>query len=291
MEGDLYPFIGESECIGYVDTLKGSVLCLALAWVLRTYNPSSSHRYKRLSINARNRNEIPQFDLTIESSPRLPLKHPLSNLKNEDPDPRAPTLNVTMDTPTTIRHGEAFNVLVNVTYSSVGNHSASTSAASKSPNVITFHTDLFDEAAWPSPFELYRKRARYDYWEPCEEEEDRRCGAFMIYADDPDNAVSVGSSDKFVDLSPGETWTSLRTMHETVWSYLPGEPKEGDLFRCVFGGGRVDWWDWGSKEEHLDTIVMMPAWGFGSVREPWENDGRPKLVVPGSDSPDIYFKE
>lgn len=42
----------------------------------------------------------------------------------------------------------------------------------------------------------------------------------------------------------------------------------------------MDWWDWGSKEDHAKTMIKIHS--FGKIIEPEDNGGRPKLVVPAS---------
>jgi hypothetical protein len=45
----------------------------------------------------------------------------------------------------------------------------------------------------------------------------------------------------------------------------------------------MDWWDWGSMDEHRETVVKLPCWVAGEVTEPKDNGGRPRLVVPASE--------
>lgn len=98
------------------------------------------------------------------------------------------------------------------------------------------------------------------------------CG-FQIY-DEPDIAVRVIEHEDFTTLKPGESWTTIKYLHE-----LPQDTTVGDLFLYGFRGVTVDWWDWGGVEEHVDTVVMLPCWIAGRVTEPRDNGGRPKLVV------------
>jgi hypothetical protein len=109
--------------------------------------------------------------------------------------------------------------------------------------------------------------------------------------DYPDVPVTVGSSNDFIELKPGEMWPFSRRIHSGRRRYLPDDLSNGDRFRYVFVGGKVDWWDWGSKEEHLKTIVTVPPSISGLVQEPKDNDGRPELMVSGYESPDICFVE
>jgi hypothetical protein len=84
-------------------------------------------------------------------------------------------------------------------------------------------------------------------------------------------------------LRPGESWTYQRRVQQgTSWTSLPDDVKVGDRFKYVVKGAVVDWWDWGTKEDHKDTVVKLPCWISGHVVEPADNNGRPKLVVPVS---------
>lgn len=56
----------------------------------------------------------------------------------------------------------------------------------------------------------------------------------------------------------------------------------GDIYRYQNKGGAIDWWDWGDREGHANTVVKLPPWLTGEVIDPPDNGGRPKLVVPAS---------
>lgn len=140
---------------------------------------------------------------------------------------------------------------------------------------IIFHTAPF--GSWYSPREGYRLyRRRGDIWETVEEDD----GCFRI-VDEPDVAVNVVQDENFVSLQPGQTWTTLESLGEGM-GILPDDVIAGDLFRYVFKGVEVDWWDWGGNAEHKDTIVKLPCFINGRVVEPKDNGGRPKLIVPAS---------
>jgi hypothetical protein len=134
-------------------------------------------------------------------------------------------------------------------------------------------------------FRLYRQRRGnddYKVWEPCDLDEDGEQG-FNIY-DAPDVAVKVVEHSHFTTLRPSEAWTTSITLQAPTWSRVPYDMATGDVFLCGFMGAVVDWWDWGSAEDHADTVVMLPCWTTaGRVVEPADNGGRPKLVVPHSE--------
>jgi hypothetical protein len=143
---------------------------------------------------------------------------------------------------------------------------------------ITFHSLPF--VSWYGPREGYRLyRRRGDKWETVEDDEDDAC--FMI-VDDPDVAVNVSQDEDFASLQPGQTWTTSRQLEGRGMGILPDDVIAGDLFRYVFKGVKLDWWDWGGKTEHIQTIVKLPCFIKGEVVEPKDNGGRQKLVVPAS---------
>lgn len=141
---------------------------------------------------------------------------------------------------------------------------------------IIFHSAPF--VSWHGPRQghrLYRRRG--DIWETVEEDDP----CFMII-DDPDVAVNVSQDDNFASLQPGQTWTTSARLEGQGMGILPDDVSVGDLFRYVFKGVELDWWDWGGNAEHRDTIVMLPCFIMGRVREPKNNGGRQKLIVPSS---------
>ncbi|KAJ5884632.1 hypothetical protein N7495_009142 [Penicillium taxi] len=129
---------------------------------------------------------------------------------------------------------------------------------------IVFHINSF-QTIW-----LYIQRG--DSWEAAEEP----TPGFALF-DNPDIQVAVGRSDEFASLCPGETWS---------WTYteeVPDNAEVGDTLRSQFEETQLDWWDWGSKEDHTSTMVTLPFVQGHDVLEPKDNDGRPRIVIPASD--------
>ncbi|KAF3769365.1 hypothetical protein M406DRAFT_327741 [Cryphonectria parasitica EP155] len=62
------------------------------------------------------------------------------------------------------------------------------------------------------------------------------------------------------------------------------EVEPSDHFKFTHTGAVVGWWDWGSKENHVDTVVKLPSEIAGPVKELSDNGRRPTLVVPGCDT-------
>lgn len=116
-------------------------------------------------------------------------------------------------------------------------------------------------------------------WEDCSP--DGCCGFRIV--DDPDKQVSPGQHRAFISLCPGETWSSDVNMS------LPSNAEVGDTLRCQLTETKIDWWDWGTKEDHLSTRVMLPCWVANDVLEPSDNDGRPLIVVPASNPVDVQI--
>jgi hypothetical protein len=131
---------------------------------------------------------------------------------------------------------------------------------------IIFHSSPF--VSWSE--RLHRRQG--DKWE--EVEDDDTC--FMI-VDDPDVVVIVSEHKDFTSLEPGQTLTKKTRLDLQ-------ETQVGDVFRYVFKGLVLDWWDWGDREEHRETTVALPCHLGGPVQEPKDNGGRPALVVPSSNT-------
>ncbi|KAE8314478.1 hypothetical protein BDV41DRAFT_563611 [Aspergillus transmontanensis] len=98
---------------------------------------------------------------------------------------------------------------------------------------------------------------------------------YQIY-DDPDIEVTPGQHPNFISLQPGERWTRMDNLE------LPSDTEVGEVFKYEFNDRVLDWWDWGTKEDHLQTTVKLPCWINSDVLEPKDNEGRPAIVVPAS---------
>lgn len=181
-------------------------------------------------------------------------------------------LSVTLECPAKLGRKEILDVTVKVTYRGLSE------GAEQQARPITFHKYGFEVLSGPREgFRLYRRRDTA--WEACEDEEEP---GFAIM-DDPDVEVHVGQDENFASLEPGESWTTSRRIQGETWSSLPDDTAVGDVFRYRSKGATVDWWDWGSREEHAETVVKLPCWIAGPVADPAGNGGWPKLVVPASD--------
>jgi hypothetical protein len=132
--------------------------------------------------------------------------------------------------------------------------------------------------------QLARRRAGSEGgWEACELYDSGVTG-FIIYDDDDDDwEVYVGQrGEDFASLLPGESWTTGDCLHEWPDIALPRDSMTGDVFRYRVIRAGTDWWDWGSMEDHRETMVKLPCLE-GDVTDPKDNGGRPRLVVPASE--------
>lgn len=161
-----------------------------------------------------------------------------------------------IECPPTIPVNKSAYATVHVTYQP--------SPGDNSPPIIFHRWALFGG-------ELYRKRD--GNWEFCESE----VRGFGIY-DDPDVEVSPGQNERFISLQSGESWIREDYLE------IPSHTKVGDVFKYSFPDTKIDWWDVGTKQDHIDTRVKLPCWMGGFVVEPRDNGGRPTIMVPSAES-------
>jgi hypothetical protein len=119
-------------------------------------------------------------------------------------------------------------------------------------------------------------------WEVCELYDSGVTGFFFY--DDDDLEVYVGQKgEEFASLRPGESWTTTTCLQEWPDIALPRDSMTGDVFRYRVIRAGTGWWDWGSMEDHRETMVKLPCGPTGDVTDPKDNGGRPRLVVPVSE--------
>lgn len=135
---------------------------------------------------------------------------------------------------------------------------------------------------------------------------DRRVHGFRLYTQDGDewkghqvnywlthdayrfskpSPFKVGHDDgyHFQVLRPGESWSFTREISDFPKEYAPG-----DRFRYRFNGDKLSWWDWGSYEDHKETVVWIEE---DVLDSPKDNGGRPVIVVPESNSIELTLTE
>ncbi|KAI0451453.1 hypothetical protein F5B21DRAFT_507231 [Xylaria acuta] len=220
----------------------------------------------------------------------------LSQIKRRTPSPiglpervsSTPALTVTIACAATVPHQGSFEVMVKVKHDGVVGEAVVSQA-----RAIIFHTQAFvNPRGERHGFRLYRSRDKRRSWEGCDLD-DGSAGASM-FVDDPDCVVSVAQDDMkedFVSLRPGEEWSTQQWLQGSGWSCLPEDSVPGDIFRYSFTGTVVEWWDWGTKDEHKDTFVSLPPWLAGYVTKPRDNGGRSALVVPASETVEFIMTE
>ncbi|KAK9414689.1 putative Zn(2)-C6 fungal-type domain-containing protein [Seiridium unicorne] len=188
----------------------------------------------------------------------------------------APSLSMEIECSSEWNPDDIIDLTIRVTYAGV--------AGEGDARPITFHTQPFVNGNGKREgIGLYRRRD--GGWERSIPDDGFGTG-FGIF-DDPPVPVNVCEdgqyNDQFASLQPGESWTTQRRVQNgTSWTSLPSDVKAGETFKYVVKGAVVDWWDWGTKADHRDTVVKLPCWIAGDVVEPADNNGRPKLMVPVS---------
>ncbi|PYH79529.1 hypothetical protein BO82DRAFT_434049 [Aspergillus uvarum CBS 121591] len=144
------------------------------------------------------------------------------------------------------------------------------------PRPITFRAYNFRTYG---TFRAYRQRYEDGEWESYDED-----GGYTFPSgpDDP-HQVNVGKEREkagFISLRPGQTYS--RSVHLYSQDDLPRHPATGEILRYRFKGCVLDWWDWGTLDNHVDTVVTVPGFLGGEVLEPSDNGGRARAVVPAS---------
>ena len=152
---------------------------------------------------------------------------------------------------------------------------------------ITFHTTLIHPG-----FRLARRNKvggdddKNANWEPCGL--DGTCG--YVLADGPDVRVNVSNHEDFVSLLPGETWTYEYELNNPTDAEIPHDTSPGHWFKFWFVGIELDWWDWGSAEDHAQTEVSLPCYIKSGVVDPRNNGGRPTARLTNSDAIEFIVK-
>ncbi|GMF70089.1 unnamed protein product [Aspergillus oryzae] len=193
---------------------------------------------------------VEEGERTFPSPEPSPPSEPLSRV------PGAPVLSLNIECSPTFAKDQSKKATVHVIY-----HSSCKGPDDSTP--ITFHTVNLLSG------NLQRRRGQN--WEYFESEE----MPYQIY-DDPDIEVTPGRHADFISLQPGEQWTRTDSLE------LPSDIDIGEVFKYEFSDRVIDWWDWGMKEDHLQTTVKLPCWVKDDVVEPRDNEGRPAIVVPAS---------
>ncbi len=86
---------------------------------------------------------------------------------------------------------------------------------------------------------------REGQWEDCEPADEEDCGGFTI-VDALPVLVNVSQDEQFFSLDHGESTVAYQYRIEHM---IPKEAKSGDRFRFELRDDKIDWWDWGRREE------------------------------------------
>ncbi|KAJ5673386.1 hypothetical protein N7507_002513 [Penicillium longicatenatum] len=205
--------------------------------------------------------------------------------------PGTPCISVFLEAPTTISKKEGIYVTAKISYDGLTNENYDAVHANSKPIII--HKYGFEH----DHFRLQRRCHDHDKSQDTDEDrprwesyydEERDSNRGWIMVDDPDVEVNVTDPEWFRSLQPGETFIdkfliSFEDMHpDTV---------VGDTCRYKYWGGCIDWWNWGDREEHANTVVKLPCWMDHHVVDPADNDGRPLIYVPSSNSVEFTVVE
>ena len=190
-------------------------------------------------------------------------------------DPGAPVFTTRLEVPEEMILGQAFKVQAHITLESDGSDS----------RPVIFYTYLLDDS-----FRLARRITSSDEssgeatWEPCESQGSGCCG--WLLTDEPDVPLNVTKHRRFVSLQPGESY--ILEYDPARSEDLPNNAAVGDVFRVWYNGCDLNWWDWGSADDHAETEVKVPCFIHGPVQDPKNNGGRP--VARTAEAHGIQFR-
>ncbi|GKZ23082.1 hypothetical protein AbraCBS73388_009427 [Aspergillus brasiliensis] len=190
---------------------------------------------------------------------------PILEMDPSDVSPGVPIFTLEIEAPPTWRVQHVWPVTWKLTYHGV--------SGDETPRPITF--SVSDMEAWGVPC-IYRRSQDTGEWESWHS----YCTAGYAVFEDENVPCAVGSSPGFISLQPNETWCEVQEL-ESMLS-LPEDARDGEVLRYRFKGCKLKWWDWGTKEDHMDTIISVI--GFGVITDPPDNDGRPEVVIPASNT-------
>ncbi|GAT28744.1 hypothetical protein RIB2604_02603890 [Aspergillus luchuensis] len=184
--------------------------------------------------------------------------------------PGAPVLSLQLSCSPTGPLSERLNMSIKVTY-----HGPSS-------DPITFHAWAFSPLG---SFSVYR-RVCPDQSSPESEPKWKTCiihQSLHVFWDNPDRQLNVAENEegRFATLFPGESWSHSWSL-DADGDCEPEDARPGQQLRYQFTGETLDWWDWGTMEDHAQTVVTLPGSGLEPIKHPKNNDNRPKVVIPAS---------
>ncbi|KAJ5833599.1 hypothetical protein N7474_001910 [Penicillium riverlandense] len=130
---------------------------------------------------------------------------------------------------------------------------------------------MFDAFQLLIPSErIFRSRGNSE-WEYCEDPSVGCAMSDLIY--DFEAAVNISEDRRWISLAPGESWSQNLGIDDQRLS----DQAPGDKIRYQLEGGIIEMWNWGSREDHAQTELMLP-----SGRDAGEWIDGPPIVMPAS---------
>lgn len=199
--------------------------------------------------------------------------------------------------PPTLAISDKINITLTVTYLGLDPSSPAAAPADEpAARPITFYTWPFSRSDF---LFLYRKRDAAAPWEEVECDEDL-CMGFRLVEDVAPIHTTAGAHEAFVSLQVGESWSVTHEVDCTDWSgalELDGTRQPGQVFHFSFPERVMEWWGWGTKEDHMDSEIVIPGWNYGptlnangNVRKREERD-YPEVLTEKADSADFVFTD
>ncbi|KAJ7669909.1 hypothetical protein DFH06DRAFT_1179447, partial [Mycena polygramma] len=107
---------------------------------------------------------------------------------------------------------------------------------------------------------------------PQEIVQEELCQVALAWDKEPEaETISISAGSGFQSLAPGqsvqETWRGFCGYQESF--------KVGKKYTFQYIGGVIDWWDWGTVEDHKDEWVGLYE---------TSHDARPRIVIPASNA-------
>ncbi|PWY93779.1 hypothetical protein BO94DRAFT_459839 [Aspergillus sclerotioniger CBS 115572] len=202
----------------------------------------------------------------VPPPPPRPRTPPVLDLDATSVTPGTPILSLEIDGPPTWRVQENWPLTWKLTYHGV--------SGDETPQPITFSVSDLDD--W-GVFCVYRRGQDTGEWDSWHSYTTPGCSGFT----EEDVPCSVGTSEAFMSLRPNETWCEVQKLE--IMHSLPEDARAKEVLRYRLKGCKLTWWNWGTKEDHMDTTVTVT--GFGdTIIDPPDNDGRSEVVIPASNT-------
>lgn len=173
------------------------------------------------------------------------------------------------------------NIRYKVTYHGVG----TTDSISPTADPITFLIDIFNDEL---NYNLDHRVSDSDSDSDSDSEQWITCRYGRGYcpgiASDQPSKIYISLSEAFVCLHPGQSWEGSFAFDDEIWEF-PDHLRIGAMFRLSFKGATIRWWDWGTKDDHVDTVLTFRGYGQKLSAPDFtddDNGGRPRIFVPCS---------